>query len=298
MKRIICMVAVFVTAVFLSSPARADDGTFSFGMYMSATAQDQSLKQVFNDLVDYLAQEQEVEVRFMWYIDEKEFLKAAGNRELDFIYTKNYSLLPELIGRDKYVPFASASLFGKKKMKSCLFTRNDVEISGIEDMRGMSLITYDEADGYYPLIEMTGEKPEDFFGGISLSQTGQISLKRLLAGEADLVLAYNMNILALKMANPSILKEIKELYCAHEFYNAPIMHSGNVSEDIMEGLLDILKTGAKHEALKMYRPMMMATDIRFFPVKKDAYDSVLEVFARAEEQEWDKDFKRWIAGFD
>ncbi len=298
MKKIIGTIsAVLLVVSLFAVAASADNGKFSFGMYMSASPQDQSLKQVFSDLVNYLGAMEGVDVELKWFVDKDKFMTAAANKELDFVYTKNYGLLPDLILKDKYVPFAAASLFGKKKMRTCLFTRNDVKISGVEDMRGKSLITYGEPDGYYPLIQITGEKPEEFFGTIEQSLTGQHSLKKLIAGDVDIALAYNSNINALKMGNPSVVKKIKELYCTYEFYNTPIMSSEEVPEDLMKGLLGILKKGSKHEALKKYRPMMMATKIRFFPVTPREYQPVIDAFEKAKEEGWHKDFVKWMASY-
>lgn len=293
--RILALLLVFAaTAAAMSRIALAEDeAEYTFGIMLSSSKQDAQLKQIFSDVIDFVAQAQGVRMETRWYTHSDRFLAAAAKKELDFAYTKQYDSFYELVFKQHYIPISSISVFGRKQMKLCLYTPEEMNVKTFRDLEGKRLITYPRMDGYYPLRELLGEKPQDFFSSIEVTTGGNYALDRMLDGEADAVLAYDINVDFLGLTNPSVAKRIKDIFCSVELVNTGITHAEGVPDSILTELIDIMKHARRHEALKQYRPLMNATKISFFPVSEKHYNDVKVFYEKGAAEGWDREFENW-----
>ncbi len=289
------LVAMTMTLLVVSSAAtRAEDGRkYIFGIMVSSSKQDAQLKQIFTDVIDFVAAAQGVDIETRWYTKGEEFLAAAKNKELDFAYTKLYDPFVDLVFKYNYIPISSISVFGKKTMRICLYVPAEMDVKSVDDLKGKRLITYARKDGYYPVRGLLGEKPQDFFSEIGVSNGGNYAIEKMLKGETDAVMAYDINVDFLGMSNPAVAKKIKEVFCSRELVNTAITHAEGVPDAMLMQLIDIMKHARRHEALKRYRPLMAATKIGFFPVKKKNYYGVRDFYKKGKDAGWDKEFEKW-----
>jgi len=295
------IIITLVILLFASTSSQAQENSgehdFSFGMVMGPTQQDQILKPIFIDIFKFIKETEGVDIGLEWFQDSSEFLAKIEKKELDFAYAKELDVFTKSVVDYGYEPVITVTAFRQKMIQRCLFTTEDRDIENIEDMEGMSLITYRSKDGYYPLRQMLdGKEPGDFFGRIIPSYSGQLSLREMLDGAADLAFVYDSNIGIVKMGNPSLAKRIKRLMCSPpEPSPGIVVRSLDViTPELLKKILGAMDNIDKAEALKPYRPLIMQTKIKFVPVNRDAYKHVFNIYKMAEKNGWDKDYTKWV----
>lgn len=296
LKKLVFMIIVLFLAAALPVAARAQEH-YKFGMIMGRSSRDQGLKPIFVDLFKYVAQDLGVDIELSWFNDNDKFLKAVESKELDIAYAKEFDIFFEMVRTYKYKPLMTATAFGATESKVCLYSKSDKNYTSLEGMKGLTLLAYYTKDGYYPLRQLLGgNKPEEFFSKMLPSLSGADSLNRLLAGEADLAFVYDNNIDLLKIGNPSIVKQLKELVCSPPFSNAGIVVNpeSKIPQKTIDNIVKIIGEAHKSEALKNYRDMMKRMKIKFLPITMKDYDSMFKLYDEAAKKGWDKDLQKWI----
>lgn len=285
-----------IIAVFFFSCATVSaQQAYRIGILVNDSTQDQQLKVMLSDMLDYLSKSNSDSITPVWFSSEDKFIEAAKKNELDFAYTKEYDSFIVLIKDLGYTPLVTATFFGKKKMRCCMYASKDSGIKSADDIKGKRMMTYRTKDGYYPLRKLLGDtKPEDFFSQLIPSDAGAASLSAILDGKVDLAWVYEGNLYAMKLGNPSLVKNITELMCSDAEYNSALSYRKGVPMEFVEKVREIMENAHSSDVLQKYKPLIAKTKLRFTSVTTDDFKSIFDMYENAVKNGWDKDHAKWL----
>lgn len=293
--RIFMIVTAIIAFSALSGSFVFAQQTYRIGILVNDSTQDQQLKVMLTDMLDFLSKSNSDGIIPVWFSNEAAFIEAARKNELDFAYTKEYDPFIVLIKELNYTPLVTATFFGKKKLRCCMYASKDSGIKSADDIKGKRMMTYRTQDGYYPLRKLLGDtKPEDFFSQLIPSDAGAASLSAILEGKVDLAWVYEGNLYAMKLGNPSLVKNITELMCSDAEYNAALSYRKGVPMEFVEKVRNIMENAHDSDVLQKYKPLIAKTKLRFTSVTTADFKNIFQMYEKAIKNGWDKDHKKWL----
>lgn len=294
-NRFLLTLLITILLFSLSSVCVFAQETYKIGILVNDSQQDQQLKVMLGDMLEFLSNSDKDNIEPVWFSESAAFLEAAKKNELDFAYTKEYDPFIVLVKEYNYTPLVTATFFGKKKLRCCMYASKESGIKGAGDIKGLRMMTYRTQDGYYPLRQLLGDtKPEEFFSELMASDAGAASLGALLEGKTDLAWVYEGNLEAMKLGNPAILKKITELMCSDAEYNAALSYRKGVSPEFVEKVRNIMLNAHSSDALQKYKPLIAKTKLRFAPVTAADFKGVFDMYEKAAKNGWVKDHEKWL----
>lgn len=295
-NRLAAFLFILVATMLFSSSRPICQETYTIGILLSDSQQDQQLKTMLKDVLAFLSTGGSQKITPVWFTDSAKFMAAAKNNELSFAYSKEYDAFVILTRELGYMPLVTATFFGKKKLSTCMYAKKESPIKSAADIKGLRMTTYKTKDGYYPLrLLLSEQKPEEFFAKLIPSESGVNSLNMLIEGKTDLAWVHEGNVHAMKLGNPAVVKTIKEVMCSAPEYNAAISYKSNVPKEFVEKVRAILEQAHDSSVLEKYKPLIKKTKLRFVSVTPQDFKSVYDLYDKAEKKGWEKDQEKWLA---
>jgi len=228
--------------------ATAQARSYSIGFLFTNGYSDPNFKKIVTDALNSVSKEEGVKIDLKWYTEEKVFMTAVENGELDIVYPNRHDTLPPLIEKLGYNAFMALTVFAKKddlQNPLCLFANKALKVSKTEDLRGLRMASYYTAEGYIFMRKMLGEKPENFFSEIIPHRKGQEALDRIAAGGADAAFVLRSNILAMQKIKTTDAGKIATIACVKDFYDLPFLYRKDVPPALVKKIRDLLEARTK-----------------------------------------------------
>jgi ABC-type phosphate/phosphonate transport system substrate-binding protein len=297
MKKIgVILVLVVAITALLACPMRATEKkVYTFGMRLGFGMEfDAQNKTIFTDVVNAFSKTQGIAIDFMWFNTDNDLQNALKKGDLDFVYLNKYVIFMKLLKNPDYIPFVMPYFIDRKSFNQCIYVNKESKFKNIDDLKHSKLTMATDAYSYYILRDSLKEKPETFFESVTNSPNVMSMVYSLAMNTTDAIFTGDTTLFFMKMNNPGPTKKLLLLKCYNETYFPPIMASNKVPADVKNKLLVFLADINKEESLKKYRPLMQTYKLKFFPVNRENYDSILRLSEKAEKNGWDKDYEYWM----
>ncbi len=296
MKKLL-MIAAAVTTLSLLLPrlAISEEKSYTFGLWLPlSTEMDAQNKSIYTDIVGAFVKTRGVRINMKWYRDNSEFLKDIDRGALDFFYTGSSELNFKHLKGDEFTPIAQPALMNASGSTGCLYTVKASGHKSVPELKNKKAILGGDILTYTQLRILLKERPDTFFGPVTISPNGFSSIYSLALSEDSVAFITNVEVSFLKMNNPGPVKKISQIACAEKIPFPPIMASKRVPADIKSKLSSFLLNAGKEDSLKKFRPLMKTYKMDFRPVKKEQYDILIGLYDKAIKNGWDKDYEYWI----
>lgn len=298
------VVTLFVAAVFAAAAtvvlhAAKAERTYTLGVFTASegAGMESQYKTMFDDLAAILTKEKLIRAKIVTYDDLGKFLKAAEKGELDFTSCfgtdNNYKLASDY----GYRPVVAMSIFNRKKVQYCIYTKTGGPVQKLEDLKGAKTAISRESSmgAYFIARKIIGAPPEKHMK-LVLSPNSHASITALSLDSVDALITYQWYIDFFKMSNPTMVKGFRELACGEKLVFPPVMRSPKVPEDVVAVVRDMMVNIDRNEAFKKYRPLLRTSKISFFKASEEEYAPAVKLFEDAYRMGWNKDYAAWIAG--
>jgi len=297
-KQFVYIMAAMLAAAFSLSAYRAESAeekSYTFGLSLQlSTEMDAQNKSIYTDIVDAFVKSRGVGINMKWYRESNEFLKDIDRGALDFFYTGSSELNFKYLKGEEFTPIAQPVIMNASGSTGCLYAVKASGYKSVSDLKNKKAILGGDILSYTQLRILLKEKPDDFFGPVTISPNGFSSIYSLALSEDSVAFVTDVEVAFLKMNNPGPVKKISQIACAEKIPFPPIMASKRVTAGIKDKLSSFLLNAGKEDSLKKFRPLMKTYKMDFRPVKKEQYDVLIRLYDKAIKNGWDKDYAYWI----
>ncbi len=291
------LLVMFVTVLLVpkscvAGPEKAGK-QYVLGICFSAGAgMDSQFKTLFSDLVKALNENENTNVRLVLYSDEKVFLNDIKSGKLDFAMTSVFDSVYSILIGGRMKPMVNCSLFGRNKLKYCIYVKKDGKIKTAADLKGAKVATYDELAAYLLLKKMMHVSPKNEYNLRTIPNASS-AIYALSLDDIDAAFIVDENIDYFKMTNPGPVKNITPLLCSEDIPTAPLFQSPKVPDDMVGRITKFFMNSDREESMKRYRPLMKMIKFKVVPVSEKDFDSLKKLYGEKKKDGAESDFIKW-----
>ncbi|HOX29480.1 MAG TPA: PhnD/SsuA/transferrin family substrate-binding protein [bacterium] len=294
MRKLAIIVAAFLTAAVLICPAGAAEKKYTFGFStgLNPTINAQ-LKTSFTDILKIISAREKVVFTTEFYPDGAKLEAAAKKGKIDFLLTDSNTTLELAVKKLGFIPFSAYSMYGKKTLKYCIYTKNP-DFKSVADLKGASLGAYRYSDMYYFLRKLTNAQPEKYYKLKQLNDnTAPFYVLTLNQAEAIFTMNYSYDYGVL--TNPASVKGVREVACSQPTYMPPLMYRKGTPADVVEMLRKTLANARTDPSFKKYLPLLKMVKLEYFPVTQKEIAPGIDMVETAVKNGWNRDYEKWVA---
>jgi ABC-type phosphate/phosphonate transport system substrate-binding protein len=232
-------------------------------------------KKVFGVSLDELGMTGE----FRHFKDEEAFFKAIKSTERNVIQVGNREQLVKVIREYGYSPVASYSFLKMKVNRSCLYVREKSGMKTLENLRGKTVTLAATMFEYALLREIVGENLATFFGEVAPSQDGTAPAYEFYLEKPDALFITDQMIGFLKVSNPEVVKNIRQIGCSREYAFMPMLVSRDLSRETIQTLfkkvVEVIsdkKTQASFSLFAFFDTKLVETGMENYNTTFELYD--------------------------
>lgn len=290
-------VTFFIAVLILLTAARptaAGGEKYTMGFLMALDLNlDSQYKNIFEEVTPELSKRLGVDLQFKLFSDEGKFLEAAKKGELSIAYSMDPGVMITLMAKNGFVPFATYTMYGKKKMRWCVYTSKTGPYKSVGDLKGARMLFSPKSPYLYMKLQnAAGQSPMEFFH-LKSGEGPSSNIYALSLGETDAVFGSSQIYDYFKMINPGPVKNLQETYCSDELYSPPMVRAKNMPLDVIAKLVEILITCHKDKMFKKYQPLMNMAKMRFIPIAPEDYAAELALYAEIEKKGISREYRQW-----
>jgi ABC-type phosphate/phosphonate transport system substrate-binding protein len=293
-----CLFIIAVVLVFFcsfSNSRAAEKKKYVLGIRVGmSTETDAQYKTMITDMSKIYSQNHDTVIETRWYVGDAEFMNAVKKNEPDVVFLYNYDPIYALKKIYGFSVFMTLSAFGRETPKACIYVAKNSPVKNIADLHGKTAATYNYACEYYLLRDLLGEKPEKFFGELKPVANGVSTIYELAMGSVDASFTYDVTVEMMQKNNPGPVKKIRQLACTKEFGFFPLLVSKKAPPDTIAVFNDFLGNSYKNAEFKKYQPLFKLYGMRFVPSSDADFKYIYELFNKAGDGKWKKDYDKWL----
>jgi len=281
-------------AVYPGRPAKSEGEKYLVGgLSIYGGDQDATYKDFISHFAKIIGMRERAAFDIQWYSDRDKFLKLIKEKKFDYIFPSGYDVMVYSLGHG-YEPFLAPSVGGKEKDNFCIYGKQDGKIKTLPDVRGGKTMVVGDQFYFYLIRKMVGESPLDFFGRLREAPNSNSAVYAFAMGELDVLFFDDFGITYFKAVNSGPVKGLKALACSGTIFQDPALRSSKVPEEQANRMRKYFVNAGKDKAFKDFWPLMKMINGRLIEVSKSDYKPVLDIFAEAQKNGWDKEYQKWL----
>ncbi|MFA6448610.1 MAG: PhnD/SsuA/transferrin family substrate-binding protein [bacterium] len=287
------MVIAIAIAGLLASPMAAEEKkVYTFGIRSGVSNEfDGQTKTILNDLSVSFSKIYGIDIKIVWFNNDKDFFTAVDSGAIDFLSAYKGENIIKILKEGHYLPFVAFTHLGYEKQKMCLYVNKNREDKSLASLKNGKLLLVDWLEDYYKLRSFLDEKPEKYFNSIKILPNGVSAIYSLALNEGGVAFILDNTVAIMKLTNPGPVKQITEIACSPAFMAQPVLRSKKTPKDFSDKFQSLLMNFEKEEATKKYRSLIKMYKIKIIPVTLDQYKPLLDLYQKAENSDWNKDFE-------
>lgn len=288
------MVVVGLLGGVWGPPAHAGK-TLQFGIHSPGEGYfGASLKSGFEAGGKSFAKRTGLSVKYLLFKDLQAYYGALQSGQVDITFSVAESVFLRASETGRYTPVAAYEVFGQPRHQYCLHVPADSPVKNVKELKGKTVITYEDEWSYLQLTDLVGERPEQFFGRMDITPGGTSSAYGLSLKQTDAALISTAATLLMKVMNPGPLKKIRQLACGPAFPLPPLMVKKTLSQTLVKESREELLSVRGNPAYASVQPLLARLNLRFKPVNPKDYVAMLNRFAQARKSGALAHYSQWI----
>ncbi len=278
-------VMVWVLGCPMAPAAQPSDQPLVFGANLElGGSQNAQFKALFEQVARAMERDLHLKVNYRYYVDKEELKEDLAARIPAF----SFMYLTDGRAVKGYVPMMTISVYDSPFYQYCFFVNKANKAKAVEDLRGLPLMTYGYADGYYSMRRLIGEDPLGFFGKVRITESVFSSFLALSMGQAEVIYATDIGFKHLKRTNPGAVKKLRRLACAEEgLAYSPVMVRDDLPPELVKRVRGYYLTLDQQKNIGAMTSVMDLTGFHFIPHDPANDDTRRALMKEAADKGWE-----------